>query len=439
MTDQPEPQTENNQDASLEKEIADALGDQSIEQLIEAESVNAAKFAQPAAPAPPSDPLSPDAEPEAERDNNAITTRVGTVRAIRGDDVLVEFSAGKEQGVCSLRQFPKTPRVGDHPEFIVDGFDEAESLLQLRLPGATTKATWDTIQKGMIVEGVVIGMNTGGLELKIAGQRAFMPISQIDTNRVEDLTPFLNHKLRCKVTELNKKKKRVVVSRRAVLDVESEKARAELLSSIEVGAEMDGTVKSIQKFGAFVEILEGVDGLVHVSDMAHTRVNNPNDVVKVGDKVRVRVLKVGDSGKRISLGMKQAMPDPWETVSSKYAVGEKVKGKVVKTTDFGAFIELEPGVEGLVHISQLSVDRVNRVDQVAKVGQEIEALVTEFDIQKHRIGLSIKALTAPEESPADRASRDDIRQYVKKEDQAKAMESLMGKFGDLGGLKGGIG
>ncbi|MDH3585055.1 MAG: S1 RNA-binding domain-containing protein, partial [Phycisphaerae bacterium] len=344
MGDAQEPQAGGMDDA-LAKEVAEALGDQSLEDLM-----NAASPAPAAAAATSSGSRSND------------RNRMGTIAAVRGDDVFIELG-GKDQGVCPLAQFPKPPRVGDRMEFLVQALDEQDHLFQLVRPGSTTatKATWQTLQKGMVIDAMVTGMNTGGLELKVAGQRAFMPASQIDLQHVEDLTQFLNRKLTCKVVELDKRRRRVVLSRRAVLREEAEGKREELLREIEVGQVMEGTVRSLQKFGAFVDI-GGLDGLVHVSDISHQRVADPAAVLKQGQKVQVKVLKVAEDGKRISLGMKQAQPDPWETAGGKYVQGTNVTGKVVRTTDFGAFVELEPGIEGLIHISQLSDQRVEKVE-----------------------------------------------------------------------------
>jgi ribosomal protein S1 len=310
------------------------------------------------------------------------------------------------------------------------------------VPGGAGKADWKTLEPGQVIEAMVCGMNTGGLELKVAGQRAFMPISQIELSRVEDLTPYLNKKLRCKVTELNRKRKRIVLSRRDILEEEEKANRQKLVETLQIGEMREGKVTRIAAFGAFVELLPGVDGLVHVSDMAWSRVNDPSEVVQVGTTVRVKVMKVSESGERISLSIKEAGPDPWDEVAGKYVEGADVTGTVTRTTDFGAFVELSPGVEGLVHISQLSDQRVNRVEQAVKPGQEVTARITQVDPGKRRIGLSIRALTASENQPREKTSADDLRRYVKGEKAAHAGESLgalLNKFGGDGGLKGGIG
>ena len=410
-----------NPDAQLEKEIADALGDQSLEQIMQETEAPRA--------------------PRRKTNDDAVNTRIGTIAGVRGKEVLVEFGA-KLQGVCDTEQFEKVPRVGERVEFVIDGQIEP-GVMRLLVPGGAGKADWKTLQQGQIIEAVVSGMNTGGLELKVAGQRAFMPISQIELSRVEDLTPYLNKKLRCKVTELNRKRKRIVLSRRDILEEEEKANRQKLVETLQVGEMREGKVTRIAAFGAFVELLPGVDGLVHVSDMSWSRVNDPSEVVQVGTTVRVKVMKVSESGDRISLSIKEAGPDPWDTVAGQFAEGADVKGTVTRTTDFGAFVELSPGVEGLIHISQLSEQRVNRVEQVVKPGQEVTARITQVDPGKRRIGLSIRALTAKDDDqPRGKTSAEDLRRYVKGEKSAHAGESLgalLNKFGDDGGLKGGIG
>jgi len=406
-------------DENLEKEITDALGDQSIEQLM--------------------DEAAPKPRRKVKQDDDGIDTRTGTIAGVRGKEVLVEFGA-KLQGVCPTEQFEKVPRVGERVEFVIDGQIEP-GVMRLLVPGGAGKPDWKTLQKGQIIEAPVIGMNTGGLELKVAGQRAFMPVSQIELSRVEDMTPYLNQKLKCKVTELNRKRKRVIVSRRALLEEEEKANRAKLVETLQPGEIRDGKVTRLADFGAFVELLPGVDGLVHISDMSFSRIKHPSEVVEVGVSVRVKVQKISKSGDRISLSIKEAGPDPWENVATRYLEGADATGKVTRTTDFGAFVELEPGIEGLIHISQLSEQRVNRVQQVVNEGDEVKARITQVDPQKRRIGLSIRALTAPTES-TEKTSREDLRKYVKDEKRARAGESLgslLNKFGDDSNLKGGIG
>lgn len=421
MSDHPTGKPDN-LDVQLEKEIADALGDQSLEQIMQESETPRRDAAR------------------RKSDDDSINTRIGTVAGVRGKEVLVEFGA-KLQGVCDTEQFEKVPRVGDRVEFVIDGQIEP-GVMRLLVPGGAGKADWKTLQQGQVIEAMVCGMNTGGLELKVAGHRAFMPVSQIELSRVEDLAPYLNKKLRCRVTELNRRRKRIVLSRRDLLEEEEKANRQKLVETLQVGEMREGKITRLAPFGAFVELLPGVDGLVHVSDLSWSRVNDPSEVVQVGTTVKVKVMKVSESGERISLSIKEAGPDPWEQVAEQYAEGADVKGTVTRTTDFGAFVELSPGVEGLIHISQLSEQRVNRVEQAVKPGQEVTARITQIDPARRRIGLSIRALTAAENQPRQKTSADDLRRYVKGEKSAHAGESLgslMNKFGGDGNLKGGIG
>ncbi len=357
--------------AALEKEIADALGDMSVMDMVER--------ADPTA--------GPD--PAVHAGDHAMAT--GTIVAIHDDDVFVELG-GKSQGIVPLSQFETAPELGAEMQFVVEGVLGDEGLIKLSRQGAVEKATWQTLQRGMVVEGHVSGSNTGGLELKIAGQRAFMPASQIDLGRVDDFHGYLGHKLKCQVIELDKRAKRIIVSRRAVLEAEQEAQRAQVLEQIEVGQEREGKVRNIESFGAFID-LGGIDGLVHVTDLSYERVNKVDDVVKVGDTVRVKVLKVDDDGKRISLGMKQVGPNPWDMVDHKYNVGDMITGKVTRLMKFGAFVELEPGVEGLVPMGELSWDRVGNASQVVKAGDAVTAKILEVNGAKQRISLSLKQMT----------------------------------------------
>ncbi len=423
-------------DSDLEAEIAAALGDQSLEDMM-----------SDAAPPPvKKEPAKRQAAPQSggkrgrHRDEpEPDRSRTGTVVAIHKNEVIVEFGA-KEQGICPVTHFKEPPKPGDRIEFMVDSEIE-EGLFQLSVRGETVKVNWDAVQRDMIVEATVTGSNKGGLTLTVAHHEAFMPISQIDTRRVEDLTPYVGVKMRCQVVELDKERGRVVLSRRNVLVTEQAEAKVKLLQELQVGDMVDGVVRRIEKFGAFVEIVPGVDGLLHIGDMSWQRIEDPNTVVKVDQPVRVQVLKVEADTGRIGLGLKQAGADPWEVAENKYMVGSNHIGRVTRTAAFGAFVELEPGIEGLVHIGQLSDKRVDRADQVVKVGETVTVKVMDIDPIKRRVGLSIKALKQDE--TGEQPSEDDLKRYIRKDapgkaNQTRAMASLMSKFGGEGGLKGGI-
>jgi ribosomal protein S1 len=429
-------------DAELEAEIAAALGDDSIESLMSAGDEPPAKapprIAKPAPAEPQKGQPGQKGQRRGRREPEQVDrSRLGRVLGTHKGEVMVEFGA-KEQGVCPIEHFKEPPKPGDELEFIVGQVLE-EGLWQLSIRGESVKVNWDSVEQDMVVEATVTGSNKGGLELMVTNHKAFMPISQIDLRRVEDLTPFVGTKMRCQVVELDKEKGRIVLSRRNVLVVEQAAEKERVFRELQVGDMVDGTVRRIEKFGAFVEIAPGVDGLIHVSDMSYQRVEDPHSVVKVDQPVRVQVLKIDAEAGRIGLGLKQTGVDPWQNIDERYQVGTNHIGKITRTAAFGAFVELEPGVEGLIHIGQISDKRIDRPDQVVKIGQDVTVKVMEVDALKRRIGLSMKALK--EDETGEKPSEDDLRRYIRKEGkpgQSRAVEGLMAKFGG-GGMKGGIG
>ena len=231
------------------------------------------------------------------------------------------------------------------------------------------------------------GVNTGGLELKVGPLAAFMPASQVALHRIEDFTPLVGEVWTCAVLEVVPEKKKVLLSRRKVLERERDEARSAAMDRLVPGAKVTGTVTRIEAFGAFVDV-GGVEGLVHVSNLSRQRVEDPNDVVKAGQQVEVMVLELKEGGKKIGLGMKQLEPDPWDEARHKYPEGHVLTGQVTKLMDFGAFCELEPGLEGLVHVSQLANHRVNSPRDVVKVGEELTVRVVSVDPSARRISLS---------------------------------------------------
>ncbi len=375
MSDQPKPQNRALDDA-LEKEVNEALGDLSVMDLLNEEGAPAADD-----PASHRGPRDLSGEPTMTR---------GTIVAVHDDDVFVDVG-GKSQGIIPLAQFKEQPRIGQQMAFVIEGLLGDEGLLKLSREGAVAKATWDTLERGMVIEARVTGSNTGGLELKVAGQRAFMPASQIDLQHVDNLNEYLNQKLKCEVLELDRRGKRIVLSRRAVIEAEQREAKKKLIEELEVGQMRDGTVRSIQKYGAFVD-LGGIDGLVHVSDMSYGHVDDPAQVVKVGDTVRVKVLKVDLENDRISLGLKQAAPDPWQNVEQKYPPRTQVSGRVTRLANFGAFVELEEGIEGLIPMSEMAWGRVNNAAQILQQGQAVHVMVLDVDAQRRRVSLSLRQM-----------------------------------------------
>jgi small subunit ribosomal protein S1 len=252
----------------------------------------------------------------------------------------------------------------------------------------------------MTVEARVTATNKGGLEVDVNGIRGFMPISQIDLYRVENPEQYVNQRLLCQVVEVNPEERNLVVSRRSLLEREREENREKLWNELAEGQVRQGVVRSVRDFGAFVD-LGGVDGLLHVSEMSWTRVKNPADVVQPGQTIKVGVLKIDREARKVSLGLKQLTPSPWDNVVANYPPGTLVTGKVTRLTDFGAFVELEPAVEGLIHISELAPQRVRRVSDIVKPDQEVRVLVLNVDPNQRRISLSLKGAQAKDAPPPE--------------------------------------
>jgi len=363
----------------LEAEFEEAIGDVSVEELIEADDT---VTKQP--------PLAPDSK------------HTGRVAAVGREDVFVELG-GREQGTVPVKQFSEPPDVGAAVEVRVVRFNAEDGLYELALPRAASEVEdWSQVEEGMLVEVRVTGHNTGGLECEVHRIRGFIPISQIALYRVENLEEFVGQRFTCLVTEANPQRRNLVLSRRAVLEREREEARKRLLESLEPGQVREGVVRKLTDFGAFVD-LGGVDGLVHISQLGWGRVQHPREVVQEGQSIKVKVEKVDPVSGRISLTYRDLLPDPWMEVERKYPANSTARGRVVKLMDFGAFVELEPGVEGLVHISELSHKKVWRVSDVVQEGQEVEVAVLSVDPQARRISLSMKHLLPPPEKETKEA------------------------------------
>ncbi len=320
----------------------------------------------------------------------------GRVLAVRREDVFVELGS-REQGVISIRQFDEPPGIGEALEVIVRGFQPEEGLYELSLPNrAANVSGWDEVEDGMLIEVNVTGHNTGGLECEVNQLRGFIPVSQIAMYRVDDLAQFVGEKWVCLVTECNPERRNLVLSRRAVLEREREEARQQMLETLAPGQIHEGVVRKILDFGAFVD-LGGVDGLLHISQLGWGRVNHPGDVLTEGQTIKVRVDKIDPETRKIGLSYRDLLENPWNDAQKKYPEHSTAKGRVTKLMEFGAFVELEPGVEGLVHISELSHKRVWRPSDVVKEGDEVEVVVLSVDTDKQRIGLSMKQAVAPPE------------------------------------------
>jgi ribosomal protein S1 len=323
----------------------------------------------------------------------------GKVFRIHGQDVFIDLPGGRTQGVLPLLQFPDgPPALGTEIEISIEGFDHANGVLLLSRKGAAIEADWSSVSAGMTVEARVTATNKGGLSVDVNGIRGFMPISQIDLYRVEDAEQFVNQKLLCMVTEVDVVERNLVVSRRALLEKEREEKREQMWKTLAEGQVHQGIVRSVKDFGAFVD-LGGVDGLLHVSEMSWQRVQDVSSIVQLGQTIKVVVLKIDHEKRKVGLGLKQLTPSPWDTVSEKYHVGAIVAGKVSRLMDFGAFVELEPAIEGLIHISELAPQRVFRVGDIVKEGQEVQVKVLSVDPGQRRISLSLKA-ALPKEAEA---------------------------------------
>ena len=323
----------------------------------------------------------------------------GRVVAVQRDDVFVDLG-GHEQGCVSLKLFDQPPEPGTTIEVVVQRFNDEDGLYDLTIPQAVVKVDdWTDLSEGMLVDAVVTGHNSGGLECEVNRARGFIPISQVSLYRVEDMAQFVGEKFTCLVTEANPQRRNLVLSRRAVLEREKEDSRQKLLDSLQPGQVHEGVVRKLVDFGAFVDI-GGIDGLLHVSQLAWGRINHPSDVLAEGQKIKVKIEKIDHATGKMSLAYRDMLENPWDKVVAKYPAHSVVKGTVTKLMEFGAFVELEPGVEGLVHISELSHRRVWRASDVVKPGEQIEVLVLSVDPQSQRISLSMKELSQPE--PAKR-------------------------------------
>lgn len=319
--------------------------------------------------------------------------RTGRVIGVRGRSVFIDLG-GKSEGVIPVEQFEgELPAPGSDIEIIVDHFDRSEGIVHLRLKGAAIEANWDNLREGVIVEARVTKAIKGGVEVDVDGIRGFMPISQIDLNRVEDASDYINQKVKAVVTEANQREKNLVISRRDLLERERAELREKTWATLEEGQIREGVVRSVKDFGAFVDI-GGVDGLLPIGEMSWARVAKVEDLIRPGDQVKVQVLRINPTERKVTFGLKQLQPSPWENVEDNYARGAMVKGKVTKLMDFGAFVELEPGVEGLVHITELSPNRVRRVADIVQPGQEVEVRVLKVEPDAKRISLSLLPLAA---------------------------------------------
>ncbi|HXW52819.1 MAG TPA: 30S ribosomal protein S1 [Myxococcota bacterium] len=319
------------------------------------------------------------------------------VLSVNKDFVLVDVGY-KSEGLIPTSEFPMVNgepqiKVGDKVDVLVETRENEYGHMVLSKEKADRLKVWDEIsaacERDEVVEGVIIGRVKGGLQVDI-GVRAFLPGSQVDLRPIRNLEKLIGERFKFRVIKFNKKRGNIVLSRRVLLEKDREEKRKETLKHLKEGAVMEGVVKNLTDYGAFVD-LGGVDGLLHVTDMSWGRVQNPNGLFEVGQTVKVVVLKYDQENERVSLGMKQTQEDPWQMAQKDFPVGARVKGKVVSLTDYGAFIELKPGVEGLIHVSEMSwTKRVKHPSKIVNIGDEVEALVLDIDQENKRISLGMK-------------------------------------------------
>ncbi len=322
----------------------------------------------------------------------------GTVTAIENDLAVIDVGL-KSEGRVALREFAAPGqkaelKVGDTVEVFVDRIENASGEAVLSRDRARREAAWDALEaeftQSSRVEGVIFGRVKGGFTVDLNGAVAFLPGSQVDIRPVRDVTPLMDIPQPFQILKMDRRRGNIVVSRRAILEESRAEARTGLISTLAEGQVIDGVVKNITDYGAFVD-LGGIDGLLHVTDISYKRVGHPSEILNIGDTVKVQIVRINRDTQRISLGMKQLESDPWETAVDRYPVGTKLHGRVTNITEYGAFVELEPGIEGLVHVSEMSWTKKNvHPGKIVSTSQEVDVIVLEVDLEKRRISLGLK-------------------------------------------------
>ncbi len=363
-----------------------------------------------------------------------------TAEVVGIDNNFVTVNAGlKSESLIPLEEFKNDNgevevKVGDFVPVAIDSLENGYGETKLSREKAKRLAAWieleDTLEKGLVMTGVISGKVKGGLTVMVNGLRAFLPGSLVDIRPVKDTTPFEGKQIEFKVIKLDRKRNNVVVSRRAVLEESLGEERQKLLETLREGAVVKGIVKNITDYGAFVD-LGGIDGLLHITDLAWRRVKHPSEVLAVGDEVEAKVLKFDQEKNRVSLGLKQLGEDPWVGLSRRYPQGTRLFGKVTNLTDYGAFVEIEQGIEGLVHVSEMDWTNKNvHPSKVVALGDEVEVMILDIDEEKRRISLGMKQCMA---NPWD-----EFAENFKKGDKLKGAIKSITDFGVFVGLPGGI-
>ncbi|ARC89526.1 30S ribosomal protein S1 [Rhodovulum sp. MB263] len=322
----------------------------------------------------------------------------GKIIAIEAGQAIIDVGY-KMEGRVDLKEFSnpgEAPEVtvGDEVEVYLDRVENARGEAVISRDKARREEAWDRLEKAYAedqrVEGAIFGRVKGGFTVDLGGAVAFLPGSQVDVRPVRDAGPLMGLKQPFQILKMDRRRGNIVVSRRAILEESRAEQRAEIIGKLNEGDAVDGVVKNITEYGAFVD-LGGVDGLLHVTDMAWRRVNHPSEILSIGETVKVQVIKINKETHRISLGMKQLQADPWDTVEAKFPLGTVHKGRVTNITDYGAFVELEPGVEGLVHVSEMSWTKKNvHPGKIVSTSQEVDIMVLEIDTAKRRVSLGLK-------------------------------------------------
>ena len=345
-------------------------------------------------------------------ENEGFEGRVvkGTVTAIENDMAVIDVGL-KSEGRVALREFAAPGqkadlKVGDEVEVYVDRVENVHGEAMLSRDRARREAAWDKLEaefgQSSRVEGVIFGRVKGGFTVDLNGAVAFLPGSQVDIRPVRDVTPLMDIPQPFQILKMDRRRGNIVVSRRAVLEETRAEQRSGLIQSLAEGQVIEGVVKNITDYGAFVD-LGGIDGLLHVTDLSYKRVGHPNEMINIGDVVKVQIIRINKDTQRISLGMKQLENDPWEGAAAKYPIGGKFTGRVTNITEYGAFVELEAGIEGLVHVSEMSWTKKNvHPGKIVSTSQEVEVVILEVDAEKRRISLGLKqAINNPWESFAE--------------------------------------
>ncbi|MEO0879198.1 MAG: 30S ribosomal protein S1 [Pseudomonadota bacterium] len=323
----------------------------------------------------------------------------GVITAIEKDVAVIDVGL-KTEGRVPLKEFSQPGQdvslnVGDTVDVYVERLENAHGEAVISRDKARREEAWDRLEKQFEAEervtGVIFNRVKGGFTVDLGGAVAFLPGSQVDIRPVRDASPLMNIDQPFRILKMDKRRGNIVVSRRSILEEDRAEHRQEVVKELSEGDEREGVVKNITDYGAFVELAPGVDGLLHVTDMSWSRVNHPSEVINVNDTIRVKIIKINPETHRISLGVKQLQPDPWQGVAAKYPLGAKFTGKVTNITDYGAFVELEDGIEGLVHVSEMSWVKKNvHPGKILSTSQEVEVMVLEVDEGKRRISLGLK-------------------------------------------------